>query len=95
MLGTELMDKNSGNEGGAIINISSMSGECLNFDIFFQFSIGPPPHTCILLKLQLHDTIRATSNFAISKLIQHLKELAGWLCLGIEYDVFDVTSFQK
>jgi short-subunit dehydrogenase len=31
MLGIDMMDKNSGNEGGAIINIASMSGECLLF----------------------------------------------------------------
>ena len=36
MLGIEMMDKTSGNDGGAIINISSMSGEyiILLFGVF-------------------------------------------------------------
>ena len=39
MLGIEMMDKNSGNEGGAIVNIASLSGESMIFSISVCFNI--------------------------------------------------------
>ena len=57
MLGIEMMDKNSGNEGGAIINIASMSGEfTIVSDYRHSFHVDGPI-TDVREKFQLNKPI--------------------------------------